>query len=213
MPRHKAKRSPHSRYRDDPEDNRAGEIDRASLASKSRSVVRVDHDGNDGAFVFEADSGSSSARCKQAGIYLTVVLLVLAAMATQSVEAGPSFVVLCVCVLTLGYAASMAVSLLEQDTGTPKMRRVAGFIQEGAQGFFRTQFTAIAGMALVTGGLAFVGSLRPTPRVKASPFVLSVITTASFAVGALCSLRLALPAYGSQFAPTCAWRLLLADRI
>ena len=50
MPRHKAKRSPHSRYRDDPEDNRAGEIDRASLASKSRSVVRVDHDGNDGKF-------------------------------------------------------------------------------------------------------------------------------------------------------------------
>jgi H(+)-translocating pyrophosphatase len=131
----------------------------------------------------------SGQRCKHFSIFLGAAIIVLAIMASQSVEAGPAFVVLCVCVMTLGYAASMSVALLEQDTGTPKMRRVAGFIQAGAQGFFRTQFTAIAIMALVTGGLVFVGFLfRPTsPDVSVSPFVLSVITTASFAVGALCS--------------------------
>jgi Na+/H+-translocating membrane pyrophosphatase len=89
----------------------------------------------------------------------------------------------------LAYAANMTITLLERDTGTAKMQRVAGFIQEGAQGFFRTQFFAIISMAVVMCGLLFVGFLfRPKdPNVKVSPFTLAIITCVSFSVGATCS--------------------------
>ncbi len=193
-------------YRDDP---RVGDDlgDRSALASKSHSVVRVDLEdtgggggGGGGATPPRrqvnavlnntfSSSASPSPRRKQCLIMVAVVLLVVLIMASRSVESTPAVLVLCLCVLSLGYAGSMAVSLLERDTGTPKMRHIAGFIREGAQGFFRTQFTAIVSMAVVCAGLLFVGFLfRPTSKdVKVSPFVLAVITTASFAVGAACS--------------------------
>ena len=61
---------------------------------------------------------------------------------------APAFAILIFETGALAYAANMTITLLERDTGTAKMQRVAGFIQEGAQGFFRTQFFAIISMAV-----------------------------------------------------------------
>ena len=200
-------------YRDNPE-FQGGDLDRTSLATKSREINRVDLEHNirqsgnaaqkknnnnnnrQAEAILEQtfsasnrSSDSMSARCKQILTTVGVVAFFFLFMASRAVESGPAILVLALSIGALAYAANMTITLLERDTGTAKMQRVAGFIQEGAQGFFRTQFVAIIGMAVVCCGLLFVGFLfRPkSADVNVSPFVLAVITCVSFACGAACS--------------------------
>ena len=213
----KAKQSP-TPYRDDPFDDFQGsDLDRDALSQKASSINRIDLNARketkkksnrdleapNQAFktrqaeaileqTFSSSNRSSSSmtpRCKQILTTVSVAAVLLLIMASRAVESGPAILVLGLSIGALAYAANMTITLLERDTGTAKMQRVAGFIQEGAQGFFRTQFFAIISMAVVMCGLLFVGFLfRPKdPNVKVSPFTLAIITCVSFSVGATCS--------------------------
>ena len=211
----KAKQSP-APYRDDPFDDFQGsDLDRDALSQKASSINRIDLNARketkkkrdleapNQAFktrqaeaileqTFSSSNRSSSSmtpRCKQILTTVSVAAVLLLIMASRAVESGPAILVLGLSIGALAYAANMTITLLERDTGTAKMQRVAGFIQEGAQGFFRTQFFAIISMAVVMCGMLFVGFLfRPKdPNVKVSPFTLAIITCVSFSVGATCS--------------------------
>src|SRR5262245_7741683 len=54
--------------------------------------------------------------------------------------------------LSLVYGAYTVYSLMAADAGTPRMREIAGAIQEGAQAYLSRQYTTIA----VVGALVFV---------------------------------------------------------
>tara|TARA_B110000091_G_C13735159_1_gene440784 strand:+ start:15 stop:1064 length:1050 start_codon:yes stop_codon:yes gene_type:complete len=197
----------HAPYRDVPlnSDKQGDGLDREAIASKSKDITRIDLESSFNAspsknerqaeailqqtFSSSTTSSQMSSRCKRYSTNLGVVGLLLLIMATQSVESVPAVLVLTLCLTSLGYATNLTISLLEKDTGTLKMRRVAGYIQEGAQGFFRTQFKAIISMAIVCCGMLFVGFLfrPPSSDVNVSPFVLAVITCIAFVCGAGCS--------------------------
>jgi hypothetical protein len=197
----------HAPYRDVPlnSDKQGDGLDREAIASKSKDITRIDLESSFNAspsknerqaeailqqtFSSSTTSSQMSSRCKRYSTNLGVVGLLLLIMATQSVESVPAVLVLTLCLTSLGYATNLTISLLEKDTGTLKMRRVAGSIQEGAQGFFRTQFKAIISMAIVCCGMLFVGFLfrPPSSDVNVSPFVLAVITCIAFVCGAGCS--------------------------
>ncbi len=57
--------------------------------------------------------------------------------------------VLAIGLLSLGVAGFLARGVWKQDEGTEKMREVAGFIREGANGFMKRQYTTIAGLTVV----------------------------------------------------------------
>ena len=195
------------------------DLDRHTLASKAQDVVRLDNmekaapngrrrisnnitrdttrdttrDLQGEAILQDAfaarSGGEVSPRCKQIVLTLAVAALIILSLVFKAVERVPAMFVLSACLAALTYATNMTITLLERDTGTARMKQVAGFIQQGAQGFFRTQFAAIAGMAFICCGLLFVGFLfRPASAdVKVSPFVLACITCVSFVCGATCS--------------------------
>ena len=52
--------------------------------------------------------------------------------------------VLAISILGIGYAFYLRSQILAQDTGTPKMREVWGFIKAGANAYLSQQFRTIA---------------------------------------------------------------------
>jgi H(+)-translocating pyrophosphatase len=131
-----------------------------------------------------------STGCKNFLVVCGVVALVVLALVTEAVEALESLLVLSLCLGALAFALIQTLKLLDKDTGTQRMQEVAGFIHQGAQGFFRTQYSAIAAIAVVVAVMLFIGFVsRPVPIENAgiSPFSLAVITTTAFLVGCVCS--------------------------
>lgn len=121
-----------------------------------------------------------------AGLTITVILL----LAWRSVERAELLMGLFVSMAALVVAAVMANNLLSAPTGTKAMVDIAQAIREGSNGFFRTQYTAIAAIATVVAFLLFFGfSSRPTPHNAAdiSSFTMGLIVTGSFVMGASCS--------------------------
>lgn len=106
------------------------------------------------------------------------------------------------CILTLvfsscafGYLASLWLSraVLQCDDGTAEMRAVSDPIREGAEGFLKVQYRAIAKFAVPLAGLiAFSYQFRP---VGASPegvallgnTALGIVASLAFVFGAVCS--------------------------
>ncbi|HEY8370622.1 MAG TPA: sodium-translocating pyrophosphatase [Thermodesulfobacteriota bacterium] len=84
--------------------------------------------------------------------------------------------------LSLGFAAWLAVWVLRKDAGTSAMRVISDAIQEGAEAFLRRQYRTIAWLSLVVAGLllAFYG-------FEKGDWSLSGKIVASFLIGALCS--------------------------
>ncbi|KAF1334221.1 V-type h translocating pyrophosphatase, partial [Globisporangium splendens] len=105
----------------------------------------------------------------------------------------PIFLVLTIC----GYGALFSLYLsnwvLGKDDGTPEMREVSIPIREGAEGFLRIQYTAIARIAVGIAGLIFFSyALRPTSTLasgveKLGNITLGVLCAISFLIGAICS--------------------------
>jgi hypothetical protein len=146
------------------------ELDRQTIASKASTIKRLDledarnrddrnsrkRDNNNDSTseailknTFDSYNTGSDLKsgCKKISAFIVVATIILLIMAMEAVESTPASLVLILCLTSLAYAVTMTISLLEKGTGTTKMKRVAGFIEEGAQGFFRTQFFAIISMA------------------------------------------------------------------
>lgn len=82
--------------------------------------------------------------------------------------------------------------VLSRDEGTPEMIQVSEAIREGAEGFFATQYGAIARLSLVLAvGIYALYSYRELlpSQVAAgiTPNTLAILTSLSFLFGALCS--------------------------
>ena len=82
-------------------------------------------------------------------IIFGVLGLITITLITEAIEALESLLVLILCLSALAFALLQTLKLLDKDTGTQRMQEVAGFILQGAQGFFKTQYTAIAIIAVV----------------------------------------------------------------
>jgi K(+)-stimulated pyrophosphate-energized sodium pump len=89
--------------------------------------------------------------------------------------------------LAILFAAYLAFSVLQKDTGTPAMQKVSNAIFEGAKAFLNRQYRTIAILALVAavgvgGVLALLSQGSETVRIS-----LAWHTSLAFLIGALCS--------------------------
>lgn len=134
--------------------------------------------------------------------FKTAPALAFAAVATLLVVllapsgAKPIVLVMGICGVGIIVTGWLADSVLSKDDGTPAMRAVSDPIKEGAEGFLKVQYTAIAKIAVFL--LAFIVLsyvLRPTGSAEVEQTgvrrignpTLGVIAGGCFLVGALCS--------------------------
>ena len=81
--------------------------------------------------------------------------------------------------------------VLAKDTGTPEMRKISDAIKSGAEAFLRRQNKTIAALALVLAAVIFIlyAFVRAhNSQDPALPMTLAFLITASFLIGALCSV-------------------------
>jgi K(+)-stimulated pyrophosphate-energized sodium pump len=93
-------------------------------------------------------------------------------------------------VLALGVGYSLMTGVLKADQGTPKMREIAGSIQEGAMAFLRRQFRTIAVIVVPLAILVFLSSTKVVREdgSVAMPFAASgIFRTLAFLAGCLMS--------------------------
>lgn len=89
--------------------------------------------------------------------------------------------------LAILFAAYLAFSVLQKDTGTPAMQKVADAIFQGAKAFLNRQYRTIAILALVAAvGVGGVLALL-SQGSEAIRFSLAWHTSLAFLIGALCS--------------------------
>lgn len=89
--------------------------------------------------------------------------------------------------LAIFFAVYLAVSVLQKDTGTPAMQKVADAIFKGAQAFLNRQYRTIAILsvfaAILVGGILYILSQGD----DATRFSLAWHTALAFLIGAICS--------------------------
>ncbi len=56
----------------------------------------------------------------------------------------------------LGFAKKLATQLLDKSEGSVEMQRIGTFIRQGAEGFLRTQYNAIARITMLVSVFIFV---------------------------------------------------------
>jgi Inorganic H+ pyrophosphatase len=127
-----------------------------------------------------------------AGGYL--FLLIMSFM--LSIQTYILLLVLYTCVLGIGVSSVLAMQVFSVDDGTPEMRAVSVPIREGAAGFLKVQYTAIAKFSAPLAAMIFVSyQFRPTGQHSKGEegiavlgnLVLGVTATVGFALGAVCS--------------------------
>src|ERR687898_3401 len=99
--------------------------------------------------------------------------------------------VIAVSFLSLVFAVYLARWVLARDTGTPKMREISDAIKEGAEAFLSRQNRTIVTLSALLAALIFVlyaYARTPNPADPVPPVQLAFWTTASFVLGALCSV-------------------------
>ncbi len=103
-------------------------------------------------------------------------------------------IMLGVALLSVVGAGMLAVMLLRKDTGTPAMQNIARSIQEGANGFLRTQYLTIAIISIPLAialflmyGLRHQSLNDPMKHWKGGAWITAVITGLSFLLGAFLS--------------------------
>ena len=124
-----------------------------------------------------------------AGIAILVVVLIVLFLLYRTVEAAELLLALVISVAALAVATGLAANLLTKDRGTHMMIEVATAIREGSNGFFRTQYSTIAAIAVVVAIALFFGfSMRdPPPGMDITAFTMGIIVTSSFLLGCACS--------------------------
>ncbi len=104
----------------------------------------------------------------------------------------PEFLIIFVVSLfALSVALALIYWVLSKDTGTPEMRKISDAIKSGAEAFLRRQNKTIAALALVLAAVIFIlyAFVRAhNSQDPALPMTLAILITASFLIGALCSV-------------------------
>jgi H(+)-translocating pyrophosphatase len=125
---------------------------------------------------------------------LGVVAIAICATAAVSIPESLPYIgsVVFVCSSALIYVSWLAQNVLDADEGEAAMKNVSEPIREGAEGFLRTQYNAIAKMAVVVGIILFGIYLMRQPSevdaiVKASSLSIALITLVAFFTGAIFS--------------------------
>lgn len=118
------------------------------------------------------------------------------------------------CILTLVFSSCafgaiaslwLSRSVLQSDDGTPEMREVSDPIREGAEGFLKVQYTAIAKFAIPLAFLIVVSyqfrphSQKPGGVALLGNTVLGIVAALGFCFGAVCS---AIAGYVSMWVAT-----------
>jgi len=119
-------------------------------------------------------------------------LAIVTTFALASRASATAGCVFATCVASLAFAGYLARWTLAIDEGGEDMREVSEAIREGADGFFATQYGLISRLACGTAGVIFfVYLFRATTREQqeagVTAFTMAMLTTVSFASGALCS--------------------------
>ncbi len=89
--------------------------------------------------------------------------------------------------LSVGFAALLAVYVLRKDTGTPAMQKVADAIFKGAMAFLNRQYRTIATLAIFAAILVAVVLALLGQGSSADKWNLAWHTAVAFLIGALCS--------------------------
>src|SRR2546428_259630 len=92
-----------------------------------------------------------------------------------------SFIIPIAILAGLGFAGILARGILRQDTGSERMREIAGAIQQGARAFLRRQYKTIA---LIAAALAILFAVALGAQ---RGFLLGIETAGAFALGATLS--------------------------
>ncbi len=100
-------------------------------------------------------------------------------------------IIFAVSIFALFVAMALIRWVLAKDTGTPEMRKISDAIKSGAEAFLRRQNKTIAALALVLAAVIFFlyAFVRAhNSQDPALPMTLAILITASFLIGALCSV-------------------------
>lgn len=126
-------------------------------------------------------------------VYYLLALLCFGAVFYVGLCTSPIILfVLVVCTISMLFATYLASWVLSKDEGPPEMTQISDAIRDGAEGFFRTQYSTISKIAVL---LAFIilgiYLLRnSSPQQEASGIERSTsayVTVVAFLFGALCS--------------------------
>lgn len=97
-------------------------------------------------------------------------------------------------VLALIYALYVLIWIMQRETGTPEMQKIANFITEGSEGFFKAQYGTIFKLSFVFAlAIMLLYYTKDTPTGTSSHDVLisnsamALLTGFSFMFGAACS--------------------------
>ncbi|KAG6604567.1 V-type H(+)-translocating pyrophosphatase [Phytophthora cinnamomi] len=141
--------------------------------------------------------GSSAALAYARSLDLQPALAGISALGALLLLFGGSFRPIFLVFTICGYGAAFALYLshwvLAKDAGSAEMKEVATPIRQGAEGFLRIQYSAIARIAVAIAGLIFFSyALRPSSALgsgveKLGNVTLGLVASAAFLVGAVCS--------------------------
>ncbi|MDD5647951.1 MAG: sodium/proton-translocating pyrophosphatase, partial [Dehalococcoidia bacterium] len=95
-------------------------------------------------------------------------------------------------IVTVIFAAWLAINVMRRPTGTPKMKEIGDMIFEGAWAFLKRQYGTIAIYSIVVAIVigVIVGVLPPEEALQKAgydPFSIGWHTSLAFLVGAICS--------------------------
>lgn len=124
-----------------------------------------------------------------------VILFLATALVCPVLPIEWSILTLVFAACTFGIIGSLwlSQSVLDCDTGTPEMRQVSDPIREGAEGFLKVQYTAIAKFAIPLAGLIVISyQFRPSSSESVGVAVLGnqvlgLVAAIGFVSGAVCS--------------------------
>ncbi|KOM27206.1 hypothetical protein LR48_Vigan406s001600, partial [Vigna angularis] len=126
-------------------------------------------------------------------VLFVILLLGLGAIFYVGACTSPIIVfVISVCILSFLVAIYLTKWVLAKDEGPPEMVQIADAIRDGAEGFFKTQYSSISKMAILLAVVILCIYLfrSTTPQQESSGLGRSTsayITVAAFLLGALCS--------------------------
>ena len=85
----------------------------------------------------------------------------------------------------------MASYIMKFDTGTEEMRKISDSIEEGSEGFIRTQYGTIFKLSFLVAFLIMIIYYTRKPQdvtgVKITPGAMALFEGFSFILGAICS--------------------------
>ncbi|GMF14729.1 unnamed protein product [Phytophthora lilii] len=145
----------------------------------------------------EMGAGASAALAYARALDVQPALLGISALGALLLLFGGSFRPIWLAFTICGYGAVFALFLshwvLQRDAGSPEMKAVATPIRQGAEGFLRIQYSAIARIAAAIAALIFLSyALRPSSALSAGVeklgnLTLGLVASAAFLLGAVCS--------------------------